>query len=94
MELYSNYNGCLSDCAIRLDALLQDNLIALFYLFYQNQLNGANNVFRCFKQHMNSNLTQLIRQYKEDNQSFYNTWFINNEERLKAFRSIRRDGVL
>lgn len=42
---------------------------------------------------MNSNLTQLIRQYKEDNQSVYNTWFINNEERLKAFRSIRR-GVM
>lgn len=42
---------------------------------------------------MNSNLTQLIRQYKEDKQSVYNTWFINNEERLKAFRSIRR-GVM
>lgn len=42
---------------------------------------------------MNSNLAQLIRQYKEDKQSVYNTWFINNEERLKAFRSIRR-GVM
>lgn len=38
-------------------------------------------------------LTQIIQQYKSDNQSVYNTWFINNETRLKAFRSIRR-GVL
>lgn len=42
---------------------------------------------------MNNKLALLIRQYKEDNQSVYNTWFINNEERLKAFRSIRR-GVM
>ena len=42
---------------------------------------------------MNSNLSQIISQYKEDKQSVYNTWFINNEERLKAFRSIRR-GVM
>lgn len=42
---------------------------------------------------MNSNLFQIIQQYKTDKQSVYNTWFINNEERLKAFRSIRR-GVM
>lgn len=42
---------------------------------------------------MNSNLSQIIQQYKEDKQSVFNTWFINNEERLKAFRSIRR-GVM
>ena len=42
---------------------------------------------------MNSNLSQIINQYKEDKQSVFNTWFINNEERLKAFRSIRR-GVM
>jgi len=42
---------------------------------------------------MNSNLSKIIHQYKEDKQSVYNTWFINNEERLKAFRSIRR-GVM
>lgn len=36
---------------------------------------------------------QIIRQYKADPQSVYNTWFLNNEDRLKAFRSIRR-GVL
>lgn len=42
---------------------------------------------------MNTNLTQIIQQYKQDQQSVYNTWFINNEERLKAFRSIRR-GVM
>lgn len=28
--------------------------------------------------------------YKADPESVYNTWFISNEERLKAFRSIRR----
>ncbi len=42
---------------------------------------------------MSPNLSQIIQQYKADNQSVYNTWFINNEERLKAFRSIRR-GVM
>src|SRR6266536_4270171 len=42
---------------------------------------------------MSKNLSQLIDQYKEDKESVYNTWFINNEERLKAFRSIRR-GVM
>lgn len=39
---------------------------------------------------MTSDLTQIIQQYKSDSESVYNTWFINNEERLKAFRSIRR----
>lgn len=33
---------------------------------------------------------QLIDSYKQDRESVYNTWFVNNEERLKAFRSIRR----
>ncbi len=33
---------------------------------------------------------QLIELYKQDKESVYNTWFVNNEERLKAFRSIRR----
>ncbi|NOT90737.1 hypothetical protein [Ferruginibacter sp.] len=42
---------------------------------------------------MNKDLNQIIQQYKDDNQSVFNTWFINNEERLKAFRSIRR-GVM
>lgn len=32
----------------------------------------------------------LISNYKTDTNSVYNTWFINNEDRLKAFRSIRR----
>lgn len=46
-------------------------------------------------QQMNTidNLGNIIRQYKSDSESVYNTWFINNEERLKAFRSIRR-GVM
>lgn len=42
---------------------------------------------------MNANFSAIIQQYKTDKESVYNTWFINNEERLKAFRSIRR-GVL
>lgn len=42
---------------------------------------------------MNPNFTLLIHQYKADKESVYNTWFINNEDRLKAFRSIRR-GVM
>lgn len=40
-----------------------------------------------------AHLTSLISQYKSDNESVYNTWFINNGDRLKAFRSIRR-GVM
>lgn len=36
------------------------------------------------------NIQQIISQYKSDSQSVYFTWFINNDERLKAFRSIRR----
>lgn len=39
------------------------------------------------------NLTPIILQYKSDSESVYNTWFVNNEARLKAFRTIRR-GVL
>jgi len=35
-------------------------------------------------------LVELIQRYKADPESVYNTWFVNNEERLKAFRSIRR----
>lgn len=42
---------------------------------------------------MNINFPPIIQQYKADKESVYNTWFINNEERLKAFRSIRR-GVM
>ncbi len=39
------------------------------------------------------NLTQIIQQYKSDSESVYNTWFVDNDQRLKAFRTIRR-GVL
>lgn len=38
-------------------------------------------------------IAQIIRQYKNDTQSVYNTWFIDNNQRLKAFRTIRR-GVM
>ena len=38
-------------------------------------------------------MEKLIKQYKENSDLVYNTWFVNNEERLKAFRSIRR-GVI
>ena len=37
-----------------------------------------------------NNLNQIINQYKNDNESVYNIWFINNSQRLKAFRTIRR----
>lgn len=35
-------------------------------------------------------LQRLAMRYKGDRESVYNTWFIDNETRLKAFRSIRR----
>jgi type II restriction enzyme len=38
-------------------------------------------------------MKKLISQYKENPELVYNTWFVNNDERLKAFRSIRR-GVI
>lgn len=42
---------------------------------------------------MPTKLIETIANYKQDSESIYHTWFINNEDRLKAFRSIRR-GVL
>lgn len=38
-------------------------------------------------------MEKLVKQYKENPNLVYHTWFVNNEERLKAFRSIRR-GVI
>ena len=38
-------------------------------------------------------LRDIIKKYKNDPTSVYNTWFIGSEERLKAFRAIKR-GVL
>lgn len=35
-------------------------------------------------------LVELIGRYKADPESVYSTWFINGEERMKAFRAIRR----
>ncbi|MGG1552353.1 hypothetical protein [Paenibacillus ferrarius] len=32
----------------------------------------------------------IINNYKADSESVYHTWFLNNDERLKAFRSIRK----
>jgi len=42
---------------------------------------------------MSQDLKSIIDDYKKDEETVYNSWFVNNEERLKAFRSIRR-GVL
>lgn len=42
---------------------------------------------------MSANLKELVQRYKGDPESVYNTWFIDNETRMKAFRSIRR-GVM
>ena len=39
---------------------------------------------------MSQDLQSIIRNYKEDKETVYNSWFVNNDERLKAFRSIRR----
>src|SRR4051812_36313424 len=39
---------------------------------------------------MAANLKELVQQYKADPESVYNTWFIDNKTRMKAFRSIRR----
>ena len=38
-------------------------------------------------------LHEIVKKYKQDPSSVYNTWFIGSEECLKAFRAIRR-GVL
>ena len=35
-------------------------------------------------------LTELIDRYKSEPESVYNTWFVSGEERMKAFRAIRR----
>ncbi len=59
----------------------------------QEKKGAASIVYCLYYRSMNKDLNQIIHQYKEDNQSVFNTWFINNEERLKAFRSIRR-GVM
>jgi type II restriction enzyme len=40
-----------------------------------------------------TNLNKLVMRYKSDQESVYNTWFIDNDTRMKAFRSIRR-GVM
>ena len=39
---------------------------------------------------MHDKFSETIQRYKQDPESVYHTWFINNEDRLKAFRSIRR----
>ena len=39
---------------------------------------------------MDLDLKNLILQFKTDSESVYNTWFIYNNTRMKAFRSIRR----
>jgi type II restriction enzyme len=38
----------------------------------------------------NTALSNLISRYKSDPESGYNTWFVGGEERIKAFRAIRR----
>lgn len=40
-----------------------------------------------------ANINELSVRYKTDPESVYNTWFIDNDTRMKAFRSIRR-GVM
>jgi type II restriction enzyme len=42
---------------------------------------------------LTSNFIYIIKIYKNDSESVYNSWFIYNDTRLKAFRTIRR-GVI
>lgn len=37
-----------------------------------------------------THIAELITAYKQDQESVYNTWFVGSDERMKAFRSIRR----
>lgn len=37
-----------------------------------------------------TSLVELINSYKNDSESVYNTWFVGGEERMKAFRAIKR----
>src|SRR6266702_8520835 len=39
---------------------------------------------------MAANLKELVQRYKSDQESVYNSWFIESAGRMKAFRSIRR----
>jgi len=39
---------------------------------------------------MSKDLKSLIDSYKSDDETVYSSWFVNNDERLKAFRTIRR----
>src|SRR5262245_17849020 len=38
----------------------------------------------------NTKFIDIIHLYKSDPESVYNTWFVGGEERMKAFRAIRR----
>ncbi|WP_010632599.1 hypothetical protein [Sporolactobacillus vineae] len=37
-----------------------------------------------------SMMSQVVKEYMQDTESVYHTWFINNDERLKAFRTIKK----
>ena len=41
----------------------------------------------------NNTVADLLHQYKQVAESVFNTWFIGTEDRMEAFRSIRR-GVI
>ncbi|WP_245842401.1 hypothetical protein [Parageobacillus galactosidasius] len=42
---------------------------------------------------MKANFERMIQEYRGDMESVYQTWFIDNDQRLKAFRTIR-NGVI
>ncbi|WP_239691293.1 hypothetical protein, partial [Geobacillus proteiniphilus] len=42
---------------------------------------------------MSANFERMIQEYRSDMESVYQTWFIDNDQRLKAFRTIR-NGVM
>jgi len=43
---------------------------------------------------MTEKFEQLITKYKTDTESVYNNWFINDDDRLKAFHSISSKGLM
>jgi type II restriction enzyme len=64
-------------------------IVLQIFLKNEKYINNCNVGKYCYKK-MVEKFELLIKTYKEDSESVYNTWFVNNNDRLKAFRSIRR----
>lgn len=46
-------------------------------------------MFFSFEDYLENQIQRALEKYKNDSESVYNTWFVNGQERLKAFRSIK-----